>query len=115
MAPTADVGQRVFADNVDDPSWSPNAGDIIVFKAPGGARDDAAEECAEPRAPHRPCLAALSGRTDISFVKRVVGLPGDRLKIVGGHVVRNGQAVDESYARSPTTRSSAGSSPPTGH
>ena len=100
MAPTADVGQRVFADHVGGDGWSPHAGDIIVFKAPGGARDDAPEECAQPRAPHTACLAALSGRTDISFVKRVVGLPGDRIRIMNGHVVRNGRPVNESYARS---------------
>ncbi len=27
----------------------------------------------------------------ITFVKRVVGLPGDHLQIVDGHVIRNGQ------------------------
>ncbi len=47
MAPTADVGQRVFADHVGSHDWDPKTGDIIVFKAPGGARDDAAAECAE--------------------------------------------------------------------
>ncbi len=100
MAPTADVGTRVFADHVGGGNWNPQAGDIIVFRAPGGARDDANEECAQPRAPHTACLRALGGRTDISFVKRVVGLPGDRIRVVHGHVVRNGVPVDEPYARS---------------
>ena len=100
MAPTADVGQRVFADHVGGADWEPRRGDIIVFKAPGGARDDADEECALPRAPHTACMEALRGRTDISFVKRVVGLPGDRLQIEHGHVIRNGVRVHEPYARS---------------
>lgn len=100
MAPTADVGSRVFADHVGAKGWAPRAGDIIVFKAPGGARDDAPRECAAPRAPHTACLAAVGGRTDLSFVKRVVGLPGDRIRIDGGHVVRNGRPVHEPYARS---------------
>jgi signal peptidase I len=100
MAPTADVGQRVFADHVGGGDWRPSAGDIIVFKAPGGARDDAAAECAQARQPHTACLSALGGRTDMSFVKRVVGLPGDRLRIVHGHVIRNGYPIRESYARS---------------
>lgn len=100
MAPTADVGQRVFANHVGGHGWNPKAGDIIVFKAPGGARDDADEECAQPRPEHTACLAALSGRTEISFVKRVVGLPGDTIQIVHGHVVRNGRPVPEPYARS---------------
>lgn len=100
MAPTADVGTRVFADHVGGGDWNPKAGDIIVFKAPGGARDDAMEECAQPREPHTACLSALDGRTDISFVKRVVGLPGDRIAVRHGHVIRNGEPVDEPYARS---------------
>jgi len=49
-------------------------GDIIVFKAPH-----------EPTHPH--------------FVKRAIGLPGDRLKIVGGQVFINGKALSEPYAR----------------
>ncbi len=100
MAPTADTGTRVFADHVGGGDWDPQAGDIIVFKAPGGARDDAPEECAQPREPHTACLSAVRGQTDISFVKRVVGLPGDRIRVEHGHVIRNGVPVDEPYARS---------------
>lgn len=100
MAPTADTGTRVFADHVGGGDWNPQAGDIIVFKAPGGARDDAPVECAEPREPHTACLRAVGGQTEISFVKRVVGLPGDRIRVEHGHVIRNGVAVNEPYARS---------------
>jgi signal peptidase I len=49
-------------------------GDIIVFKAPH-----------DPNHPH--------------FVKRTIGLPGDRLKIVGGQVFINGKPLSEPYAR----------------
>ncbi len=49
-------------------------GDIIVFKAPH-----------EPTHPH--------------FVKRAIGLPGDRLKIVAGKVFINGKLLPEPYAR----------------
>ncbi|MFT4034789.1 MAG: signal peptidase I [Patulibacter sp.] len=100
MTPTAVVGQRVFADHVGGKGWTPTPGDVIVFKAPGGARDDAPTECAQARQPHTACLAALAGRTDLSFVKRVVGGPGDRLVIEHGHVIRNGVQIAEPYARS---------------
>jgi len=33
----------------------------------------------------------------VSFVKRVVGLPGDRVEMRGGELVVNGRAVPESY------------------
>jgi signal peptidase I len=34
----------------------------------------------------------------VYYIKRVVGVPGDRLSIVDGHVFLNGRAVDEPYA-----------------
>ena len=32
-----------------------------------------------------------------TFIKRVVGLPGDRISIVNGHVIRNGKRESDSY------------------
>ena len=52
------------------PYRSPARGDIIVF-----------------RHPYPPML-----------IKRVVGIPGDRLRIAGGQVFINGAALDEPYA-----------------
>lgn len=34
-----------------------------------------------------------------TFVKRVIGLPGDRIRLRNKQVIRNGQALDEPYAR----------------
>src|SRR5215813_3371658 len=34
-----------------------------------------------------------------SYIKRVIGLPGDHVKIVGGQVFVNGNLLDESYVR----------------
>jgi signal peptidase I len=34
-----------------------------------------------------------------TFVKRVIGLPGDRIRLENKHVIRNGQKLDEPYAR----------------
>src|SRR3954451_21549894 len=54
MEPTLDVGQRVLVDRVS-PRWGdPERGDIIVFKPPKGADDDAEVECAAER-PGQPC------------------------------------------------------------
>ncbi|HEY0117009.1 MAG TPA: signal peptidase I [Allosphingosinicella sp.] len=45
----------------------PERGDIVVFRYPGPRNED--------------------------FVKRVIGLPGDRIELRGGHLSLNGQAV----------------------
>lgn len=99
MAPTAMVGQRVLADHLRDRKWTPKAGQVIVFKAPAGARPYVDQECRIPRASGTACLSPIPGETTVSFVKRVVGVPGDRLRVEHGHVVRNGVTVDEPYAR----------------
>lgn len=45
--------------------------------------------------------------TPIVYLKRVIGLPGDRIEIVDGHVIRNGIVLDERYVRYPDHRSFA--------
>jgi signal peptidase I len=58
-------------------------GDIIVFKYPGNhynpQRDD--------RADNKPIVT--------NYVKRVIGLPGDRIRIEGRNIIVNGQALPE--------------------
>ncbi|WP_294337249.1 signal peptidase I [uncultured Sphingomonas sp.] len=46
---------------------TPNRGDVVVFKAPPGNRDD--------------------------YIKRVIGLPGDTIQMVDGQLVLNGKPV----------------------
>lgn len=98
MEPTALVGQRLLADHVHDASWRPQLGNVIVFQPPAGAADDATSECAVPRAPGKACTTPIAGTTGTSFVKRVVGLPGDTLAVVHGHVIRNGQPEAEPFS-----------------
>jgi signal peptidase I len=96
MLPTVDVGQRVLANRLDT---QPSLGDIVVFNPPAGA-DSAVPLCGNPtqgtghaQACDRP-TAAESSQT---FIKRVVGLPGDWISIVNGHVIRNGRREADSY------------------
>lgn len=98
MSPTAITGQRIIADHLMDKDWIPKPGTIIVFKAPAGAISGAARECAVERAPGTACLSAIAGRTQVSFVKRVVGGPGDRVRVRHGHVIRNGAPIAEPFA-----------------
>jgi signal peptidase I len=98
MLPTLQIGQRILVDRV---SSSPNVGDIIVFHPPKNFADG----CADPAegqdqqggdAPH-PCGVAQREPSSQTFVKRVVGLPGDRISIRNGHVFRNGVREHDSY------------------
>ena len=73
------VSDRVIANRLVYRFHQPRRGDIIVFKAP--ARVEAA------------CSA--SG----TFIKRIVGLPGEKLSMRSGFVLVNGVALAESYLR----------------
>lgn len=58
-------------------------GDIIVFKYPGNKFDPESDN----RADNRPIFT--------NYVKRVIGLPGDRIRIDGNNVVVNGEVIPE--------------------
>src|SRR3954452_849957 len=61
MDPTLDVGQRLLVDRVSPRFSDPDRGDILVFKPPKGADDDATIECARQR-PGAPCEQATKER-----------------------------------------------------
>lgn len=90
MEPTLAVGQRVLVDRVSPRFGEPERGDVVVFKPPRGADDDAEVECAEQE-PGKACETALDERSDTNFIKRVVGVPGDELKIIRGRVYLKGK------------------------
>jgi signal peptidase I len=73
MEPTLHTHQYVVVDTVGAESHSPQRGDVIVFHYP---RD--------PR---------------LEFVKRIVGLPGEKIAITRGRVWVNDQPLDEPYIR----------------
>lgn len=58
-------------------------GDIIVFKYPGNPYDPKRDD----RPDNRPILT--------NYVKRVIGLPGDRIRIEGNNVIVNGEVIPE--------------------
>ncbi len=58
-------------------------GDIIVFKYPGNHYDPTRDD----RADNRPITT--------NYVKRVIGLPGDQIRIEGRNVIVNGQPLPE--------------------
>src|SRR4051812_29891185 len=90
MVPTLQVGQRVLVDRVSPRFSDPDRGDIIVFKPPKGADDDAEVQCAV-EVPNQPCAKAVDARSDTNFIKRVVGVPGDTLYVKEGRVYLKGK------------------------
>jgi signal peptidase I len=101
MEPTLKVGQRILVDRIATNFTSPHIGEIVVFHPP----KDYQQGCADPGAGEnqngqdsaRACDVAWPQASSQTFVKRVVGLPGDRISIVGGHVIRDGVREKDSY------------------
>lgn len=71
MRPTLDDGQFVLVNRLAYQFDEPRYGDIVVFHYP------------------------LSPNQDL--IKRVIGLPGDTVRITGGQVYVNGAILDEPY------------------
>jgi signal peptidase I len=104
MVPTLAVGQRVLVDRVTFRFGDPERGDVVVFKPPAGAEDDESGEaqCGAPRVEGQSCPRPTPQRADTNFIKRVVGLPGDRLKVIRNRVYINGRRQNEPFiARDP--------------
>ena len=96
MEPTVAVGQRVLANRLDT---HPSLYDIVVFHPPAGA-DPQPPVCGNPNqgAGHpQACAEPTRAESSTTFIKRVVGLPGDVLTIRNGHVYRNGVPEQDSY------------------
>lgn len=96
MLPTLAIGQRILANRLIS---HPSVGDIVVFHPPSGA-DPATPTCGSanqgdghPQA----CDMPTSGESSQTFIKRVVGGPGDTIKIINGHVYRNGVPEPDLY------------------
>ena len=69
MHPTFMEGDRIFVDKLSYRFHEPERGDIIVFKYPLDKSKD--------------------------FVKRLVGLPGDKIEIRDGKLIINGRLIDD--------------------
>jgi signal peptidase I len=104
MEPTLAIGERVIVNRIGSRFAGPGIDDIVVFHPPRGAD---VNECGNPgQGPfyegpesHVPCARPTPNRSDQNFIKRVVGLPGDRVAVRDGHVVRNGVRQREPFIR----------------
>ena len=102
MEPTLAVGQRVLVNRIGMDFSDPHVGEIVVFHPPKDA-DHQPAPCGP--APHlvKPggpaCAAPEPEHADVNFIKRIVAGPGDTIKIIEGHVIRNGKREKDSYIR----------------
>ena len=98
MEPTLDIGQRVLVSRVNYHVGEPDRGEVVVFKPPAGADNN---ECGvpnfEPASRNQACPRPSSGESDQNFIKRIVAVGGDRVRIERGRVILNGKKVDEPF------------------
>ena len=102
MEPTLAVGERVIVNRIGNRFASPGVGDIVVFHPPRGAdRNECGNAGQGPfyEGPQSrvPCARPTAERSKQNFIKRVVALPGDRIAVRDGHVVRNGVQQREAF------------------
>jgi signal peptidase I len=96
MIPTLSVGQRILVNRLNT---HPGLDDVTVFHPPTGATTgegtcgSADQGAGHPQA----CDTDVPTESTETFVKRVVGLPGDHLKIIDGYVYRNGKRENFGY------------------
>ena len=103
MIPTLAIGQRILVNRLDT---HPGLGDVVVFHPPTGATG--AGTCGNPSqgAGHlQACDRHVPTEASVTFVKRVVGLPGDHLQIRNGYVYLNGKR--ETFGYNPRREASA--------
>lgn len=77
MIPTLQIGDRLLVDKIVTRFTGYDRGDIIVFMPPPQAR------------------TPETGDSD--YIKRLIGLPGDKIEVVNGVVKRNDEPLNEPY------------------
>ncbi|MEV4422919.1 signal peptidase I [Patulibacter sp. NPDC049589] len=100
MEPTLTVGQRVIVERVGHRLGNtPKVGDIIVFHPAQDAAGGRCEDHDQGGGTPTPCEVPAKVADKDTFIKRVVGVPGDRIQIRRGRVIRNGKTTKEPFIR----------------
>ena len=99
MEPKLEVGDRVIVSKLAYRLQSPKRGDVVVFHPPLPVPEDHATL---PLRVLHDILAAIGIRQpgDDTFIKRVVGLPGETVEGREGRVFIDGKPLDEPYLKS---------------
>jgi signal peptidase I len=76
MLPNFVNGEYLLTDKLSYRFREPERGEVVVFKAP----------------PSEPCA-----EDECEYIKRIIGVPGDKLEVKNGMVYLNGAPLDEYY------------------
>lgn len=101
MEPTLPIGSTIEVDYDAFNGGAPSLGDIVIFNPPRSAehmREDGTYRCGARRRPRQMCAKPVRPLGQAKFLKRVLGLPGDRLRLRRGRLIRNGHRLDEPFA-----------------
>ena len=101
MEPTFKSGSHL---TIQEVRFKPRLDEIVAFHPPTTASPTKLV-CADidqgPGQPKRqPCGKPAKRESGMVFVERIVGVPGDRIAVSGGHVVRDGRRQREPYIAS---------------
>ena len=86
MLPTLEIGDRLVVEKISYRFHPPRRGDIVVFYPP-----------------------FQEERDRVAYIKRVIGTPGDQVRIAEGRVSINGVEIQESYINEPPRYTCPGS------
>jgi signal peptidase I len=96
MIPTLEIGQRVLVNRFSHQlGGDPEIGDITVFHPPKQ------QSCTVDKEPGQVCPSPGEEMGDNNFIKRVVAGPGDRLRIVDGNPIVNGEPIEQDWEMRP--------------
>jgi signal peptidase I len=104
MVPTLQIDDRLIIEKISYHFNKPQRGDIIVFYPP----DKASTACVQrPITPNDRSIPNLSvdpnqvttSKPKDAYIKRIIGIPGDRIEVKNERVYRNGEEIRESYIK----------------
>lgn len=97
MVPTLQVGQRVLVNRLTTRFGEPSVGDVTVFHPPAGSEQMPLDQCGQRPQQGAACDSPTPEESNINFIKRIVGGPGDTISIIKGRVIRNGKTTSEPF------------------
>jgi signal peptidase I len=104
MYPTLKINDRVIVSRISYRFGDPDRGDVVVFRNPGYVDTE------HPNVFERVgrVLFEIAGSRqpkDKNYIKRVIGLPGDKMMFKDGSVYINGEKLDETWLEPGVTTS----------